>query len=40
MNIADVTVMDCSSMGVCPPYLEATAEFAKLTYVRDNMFTI
>lgn len=33
MNIADVTVMDCSSMGVRPPYLEVTAEFAKLTCV-------
>lgn len=33
MNIADVTVMDCSSMGVHPPYLEVSAEFAKLMYI-------
>jgi hypothetical protein len=33
MNIADVTVMDCSSLGAHPPYLEVTAGFAKRTYV-------
>lgn len=27
-------------MGVRPPYLEVTAELAKLTYVWNNMFTI
>lgn len=40
MNIADVTVMDCSSMGVQPPYLEVSAEFAKLMYIWNTMFTI
>lgn len=40
MNIADVTVMDCSSMGVHPPYLEVSAEFAKLMYIWSTMFTI
>lgn len=40
MNIADVTVMDCSSMGVHPPYLEVSAEFAKLMYIWNTMFTI
>lgn len=40
MNIADVTVMDCSSLGVHPPYLEVSAEFAKLTYMWNTVFTI